>query len=171
MMQRHTKQRAFTLIELIASMMVVGVVAAVSAPLIAAASDAYVTSADNRDNVERISHAMDRAVRLVRDAPPTASGSGLPDITVAATDNIEFADGSELQLVGSTLMLTPAGGVAAPLCIGVTTFELAYIGEDGLWNTILTPQNTQRIGIRIVANGQELQSAVFLRIATGSPAP
>jgi len=170
MMPKDTILRAFTLIELIASMVVVGIVAAVAAPLIAAASDAYVAAAENRNRVEQVAHAMDRAVRLVRDAPSTAPGSGQPDITVAAVDNIEFGDGSELQLVGSTLMLTPAGGVAAPLCVGVTTFELTYIGEDGLWNTIGTPQNTQRIGIRIVANGQELQSAVFLRIATGSPA-
>ena len=171
MMKRTSMQRGFTLIELIASMVVLGVVASVSAPLIGAASDSFVTSANNRDDIERLAHAMDRSVRLLREVPATAAGSGLPDIVVAATDNIEFADGAELELVGTTLMLTPAGGAASPLCTGVTAFELAYLAEDGLTDTIATPQTSQRIEIRIVAGGHELRSSVFFRVAMGSPAP
>ena len=152
-------------------MVVLGVVASVAAPLIGAASDAYVTAADNRDDVERLAHAMDRALRLLRETPATTPGSGQPDISVAATDNIEFADGSALILIGTTLWLTPIGGAAAPLCTGVKVFELTYLGEDGVTNTIAASENTQRIEIRIIANGHELRSAVFLRIATGSTAP
>lgn len=171
MPQRHPAQRAFTLVELVASMVVLGVVASVAAPLIASASDAFVKASSNRDDVERVSHAMDRVIRLLRTAPATAPGSGQPDITVATADHIEFGDGSELQLVGTTLMLTPAGGVASPLCAGVTVFELSYLLENGNGSSIGTPLSTQRMRVRIVANGQELRSAVFLRIATGSPAP
>jgi len=165
------QRRAFTLIELIASMVIIGVIASVAAPLIGTASDSYVTASDNRSNTERVAFAMDRAVRMLRSAPPTASGSGLPDIVVATTDDVEFADGSELELIGSTLWLTPAGGAASALCAGVTVFALTYLHEDGVTDTIATPTSTQRIGIRIVANGQELRSVAFLRIATGSPAP
>jgi len=164
-------QRVFTLVELIASMVVLGVVASVSAPLIANASDAFVTSSDHRDVAESLSHAMDRCVRLLRAAPATAPGSGQPDIAVAASDNIELADGSELELVGTTLLLTPAGGAPATLCTGVTAFDLAYRSEDGTTNTLAAPENTQRIEIHIEAGGQSLRCVVFLRIATGSPAP
>lgn len=170
-MQRALVHRGFTLIELISAMVILGVIASVTAPLIGAASDSFVEAADNRDDLERIAHTMDRAVRLLREAPATAPGSGLADITVAAIDNIEMADGSELELVGSTLMLTPAGGAASPLCTGVTAFELSYLAEDGLSDTIATPQSTQRMEIRIAAGGHELRSSVFFRIAMGSPAP
>ena len=170
-MTATARQRAFTLIELIASMVIIGVIASVAVPLISAASDSYVTSSNNRDEVERVAHAMGRALRLLRAAPATGPGSGQPDITTAATSDIEFADGSELELIGTTLWLTPAGASAAPLCAGVTAFELEYIGEDGMTSTILTPENTQRIVIRIATSGQELRCAAFLRIATGSPAP
>jgi prepilin-type N-terminal cleavage/methylation domain-containing protein len=169
-MRPTNRQRAFTLIELIASMVIIGFVASVAVPLIGAASDSFVTSSNNRDETERLSHAMDRAIRLLRAAPSTAPGSGQPDIAVAATDNIEFADGAGLELIGTTLWLTPAGGTASPLCAGVSAFVISYLGEDGTTSTILTPENTQRFVIRIAAGAQELRGAAFLRIATGSPA-
>lgn len=169
-MRTTKQQRAFTLVELLASMVIIGFVASVAVPLISAASDSFVTSSNNRDEAERLSHAMDKAVRLLRAAPATAPGSGQPDIAVAASDNIEFADGSELELIGTTLWLTPAGGSASPLCTGVSAFAITYLAEDGTTSTILTPENTQRIVIRIATGAQELRGAAFLRIATGSPA-
>ncbi|MCB9847840.1 MAG: type II secretion system protein [Phycisphaeraceae bacterium] len=169
-MKRTTVHRAFTLIELIASMVVLGVIASVSAPLIANASDAFVKAADSRDVAENLSHAMDRCVHLLRSAPATEAGSGLPDIVVAGSDDIEFADGSELQLVGSTLLLTPAGGAPATLCAGVTGFGLTYLGEDGATDSAAAPQSTQRIVVHIASGDQELRCVVFLRLAIGSPA-
>lgn len=162
--------RAFTLVELIASMVVVGLIAASAAPLIGTASDNFVKSSENREASERLSHAMNRIVRLLRAAPSTAPGSGLPDITVATASNIEFADGSELQLLGSTLWLTPAGGAASQLCSNVTMFEISYFGEDSDTDTMGTPTSTQRFQITLASGGQELRSAAFIRIATGSPA-
>ncbi len=162
--------RAFTLIELIASMVIIGVVAVAAAPLIGAASDNFVKSSDNRDASERLSHAMNRIVRLLRAAPPTAPGSGQPDITVATTTNIEFADGSELQLLNTTLWLTPAGGAASPLCTDVTAFQIMYFAEDSNTKSMGAPATTQRFQITLASGGQELRSAAFIRIATGSPA-
>jgi len=171
MRTRFRTARAFTLIELIASMVVLGVIASVAGPLIGAAADSFVASAEHRDAAERVSHAMNRVVRLLRAAPPTAPGSGQPDIAVATSSNVEFADGSELELIGTTLWLTPAGGAASPLCTGVTTFDISYRSEFGDNDTMATPEQTQHFKIVIASGGQELRSAAFIRIATGSPAP
>ena len=108
---------------------------------------------------------MERIVRLIREAPAMTLGSGVPDFTAADTSILEFATGERLELIGTTLWLTVPSQAASPLANEVSTFDLTYLGADGITNTMGSPSTTQRIDVRIVIQGMELRSSAFIRIA------
>ena len=68
MRMRH-RQHGFTLIELIAAMLVLGVVAGVGAPLMVEMSRAGATQREARRELWEMNHAFERVVELLRDAP------------------------------------------------------------------------------------------------------
>lgn len=156
---------AFTLVEVLAVIVIVGAVASATAPIILALSDSYATARDQRIAADTAGAAMERIVRLVREAPETIAGSGAPDITAASATTIEFASGERVELTGTTLWLTVPGEAASPLASGVSVFNLSFLGHDGVTNTMASPQSTQRVDVRFVVNGLELRSSAFIRIA------
>lgn len=160
-------RRAFTLIELIAAMVVLGVAAGVAGPVIVAASGAYSDASSRRDAAERVSAAMERIVRVLREAPPTLSGATTPAITTAGAGEVEFGDGSRLELDGVTLWITLPAQAAAPLCVDVEAFTLGYLGNDGVTDTSASPTDTQRITVLLRSGGVEMRSCAFVRVAMG----
>ncbi len=160
--------RAFTLIELIATMVVLAVVASVAAPIMVASSDAYADAANQREAAERVAAALDRVVRVVREAPATAPGETTPDIVEATTTSLEFAGGVRLELSGSTLLLTTATEAQSPLCQGVSAFALEFLAADGVTDSSGAPTSTQRVNVRLTSGGVEARTSVFLRVGTGA---
>lgn len=161
--------RAFTLVELVATMVVVSVLAAASAPLILRAADAYADASSQRESAERLGLAMDRAVRMLREAPGVPADPDAVDIAAAEAQRVELGDGASLELVGSTLRLTTSDGQTAPLARNVASFNLEYLGDDGETDTSDEPQSTRRINITIGVDGMELRASVFLRAARPEP--
>lgn len=160
-------RRAFTLVELLGVIVIFATLAAVISPAILEAAGAHRRAAQQRDAAARAGYALERITRLLRETPPAVAGEPAPGISAAGAQSITLLGGAEVELMGSTLWLTPEGGAAAPLCAGVDAFALDYLGADGVTDTIAAAQATQRIGVRLVVDGFELRTLVFLRVAEG----
>lgn len=155
--------RAMTLVEVVCAIVVIGVVAAVVLPVIGGATDAYAGASATRSAVESVAYAVERAARLLRDAPPGAS-EGTLGIAAATPTSVVLSDGRGLELDGATLLLRAGPADTSPLCRGVTVFELTYLSRDGVTSAAGTPSATHRINIRLAAAGAELRTSVFPRV-------
>ncbi len=163
--------RAFTLVELIGVMVVLSVLAAVAGPLLTSGADAYHRAAAQREALERASFAMDRTLGLLRDAPDSPSGSGVPAFTSAEPRRFAFADGRRVEWKGGSLWATIPGqpGGEAPLCAAVEGFSLRYLGADGVTDTSASPGQSTRVEVTITTGGVTLRSAAFLRVTREAP--
>lgn len=112
---------AFTLVELIASMVIMSVLAGASASVLMRAGDAFGDATARRDMVSSASLAMDRVLHQIRVTPSFAA--------VSAT-GFECSSGLTVGVSGSTLQLGDAIGTS-PLCEGVETFGMVYYDADG----------------------------------------
>ena len=159
-------RNAFTLIEVIAVIVVLGVVAGVASPILFSMSNTYASSLDQRTQAEAASIALDRVIRVIRETPPVAGNSGTPDIAVATASRFELGDTTEIELTGTNLMLTLPGETPAILCSDVEQFELTYLTDDATEldtgaGDALT--DIHMIHIRIRSGETELRAGAFLR--------
>jgi len=169
-MKKHTSNSAFTLIELLASIVVMSIISVTLLPVIGAASDGYASSRAVRSSTERAGFALDRITRIARQAPIGSGDVGV-GITSASSNSIEYADGSGVQLVGSTLEMLVLGASPVPLCFDVDSFSIDYYADDGITSTSLTPTLTHRFVFTIVTQGVELSVLVHPRVWVGQEAP
>lgn len=161
-------RRGFTLVELLAAIVVIGAVLSVAASIVLSSADAYAAASSQREAEERISLALDRMVRAIREAPEDPAMPGSPDIADAASDAITLNGGVRYSIKSGVLFEKNAAGDASPLCTGVTVFELTYLGGDGLPVDLAGGAPTtdiRRVIIRLAAGGAELQTSVFVRAA------
>ncbi len=157
-------RRAFTLLEGVLSIMVIAIIAALTLPVVNGATDNYTQAAAARGATENVAFAMERAVRLLRDAP-AGLGPNTLGISTAATNEVIFSNNTSIGLKGSSLMLMTNGGAGEGVLLSnVETFELQYLGEDGTTSTLATPTSTQRFLVTIRAGGAELRCVVFPRV-------
>lgn len=157
------RRRAATLVELVASITVLAVVGGASLPIISGATDAYAGAAETRRACERGAYAMERAIRLLRDAPEGAS-AGTVGIASATASEIVFTDGRGLRLSGDTLLLLSPGGVQSTLCEDVDAFAIACLADDGRTSTASDLSTTQRFHVEITVRSFNLRAAAFPRI-------
>lgn len=162
-MRRHRRSnRGFSLVELVASLVVISVVAAVLAPVLNSAADTIVTTRDLRRASDDAGFAMATAIRLLREVPP---GEGV-NLGLASADDtsIVFSDGRGLRLNADTLeLVTPAG--AAPVARDVSSFEIRYLGPDG--HAPAAPADAQRLHITMTVRGMTLSGVAFPRVNSG----
>lgn len=152
---------AFTLVETLVSIVVLGIVAATVLPIIFATADMYSGSTSARRASEQAAYAIDRVVRMLREAPAGTS-QGTIGVTSANASSIFFTDATGVSLNGTSLELRSAAGTGV-LCDNVSDFELTYLAQDGVTSVLATPATAQRIHIRIVVSGFELRSTAFIR--------
>lgn len=155
---------AFTLLEGLLSIVIIAVIAAVTLPVVTGAADNYASAATARRSTEEVAFAMERAVRLLRDAPggPTTNTIG---ITSAAPTEVVFADGTSLSLQGDQLMMTADSGSGQGVLLkNVEDFEVRYLAQDGVTDCGADPQNTHRFFVIIKAGGAELRCIAFPRV-------
>ena len=77
-----------------------------------------------------------------------------------------FANGTSIALSGSVLNYTSPTTTASPLCSGVTTFQLTYLGNDGATLNFAGGDTTSEITcvvIRLAAQGIDLRTVAFIR--------
>ncbi len=157
------RRRAATLVELIVSITVLAIVSGISLPVILGATDAYAGAAETRRACERGAYALERSIRLLRDAPEGAT-AGTVGVSSLTASEIVFIDGRGLRLTGTTLLLLDAGGVQSVLCENVDEFSIACLADDGITSTATTPTTTQRFHLALTVRTFALKAAVFPRI-------
>ncbi len=181
---RPTRLRAFTLVEAITTIAIVGVVGSIAVTLVRTAIDVYEDSAIRADLSTQLSTAMERVATELRTiGPSSASGSVGPDISALTSTSITFNSGAAARTItrtGSNLLLTGGAASNIPLAQNVSTFTLQGYDKS---NVALpaSPSAGQiatlrRIEITLTATrgtvSETLRTRVFIRpLAAGSGAP
>lgn len=166
MRTRH--RRAFTLIELITAITVLGVIAAVLLPIINGAADSYAGAAVLRAGADRAGFAMDRCLQTLRESP-VGSVAGTLDIASAGPDRVVFGDGHGIEFTDGVLYLRDSADSASPLCRDVTEFVISYVGADGVTSTVTSPANTHRFYVTIRVGDVGLSAGAFPRVLVVKP--
>jgi prepilin-type N-terminal cleavage/methylation domain-containing protein len=131
------RQRGFTLIEMIVSILILGILGAAAAYGIQNGVIAFQTTSAALDTLSKLRVSTERVARELREIRRDPLDSGRYDITEPfAADQISFVktDGTRVSLAvaGNTLTLeydTPTG--VFTLTDQLSSFSLAYYGSDG----------------------------------------
>jgi type II secretory pathway pseudopilin PulG len=166
--RKRSCSTAFTLVEAILAIAIIGIIASIAMPVIVGAGDAYAHSAVTRRIAEKGAYAMERTIRLLRDAP-SGDERGTVGIAQASSQMVRFEDGRGVELSGTTLSLRAADGTLATLCDAVDIFELEFRAADGVTDTTANPAETQRFSVVISTGGFELRSAALARVRVIDP--
>lgn len=169
-------RRAFTLIEALATIVALSIIASALGPIVYAASDAYAGATQHRQSSEAAAHAIDRIVRAIREIP-TTEASGTPNITAATPALLTWADTNaiaydpSLQQITLTLTLTLTDQPRAILADRIEAFSLRYLDHRGLPIDPSLPeplQSIRRIEISLTIQSTEHRAAATIRNALGA---
>lgn len=156
-------RRAFTLLEALVAITIVGIISATVLPVINGVTGNVAHAGEVRRATDQAAYAMERAVRLLRDCPPGAT-PGTLGIAQAFTDRIIFTDNRGLELAGTQLLLFDGSGASDVLAEGVTGFTIGYLAPDGVTSTLGSPTTTHRLEVSMIVRGEELRCAAFPRV-------
>lgn len=171
-MRHHNTQHtcAFTLLELLATVVIMGVIGAVLVPVMTSSSESYTTTRDVRNRTEHAAYALDRLVRLVREAPIGTDGTGIGVQSAGAT-SLTFTDGTGVVYADGRIELQVPGQPNALLCDAVDAFNIDYLGEDGRTSTLANPVASHRIVFTLGSGPLRLSAVAHPRVWIGQEAP
>jgi prepilin-type N-terminal cleavage/methylation domain-containing protein len=162
------RTRAFTLLEALIAIMVVGVVAALAFPLLHTSSSGLASATSAARTIDRCAYAIDRITRELREGEVNPT-TGAMLLQTADVDAVRFLSGRGLELDGDTLFVHDDAGTRAPLVDGVESFVVRYLGQDGRTDTRLTPASTQRFEVELRVGGLTLATAAVPRARMVAP--
>lgn len=162
-----SRATGFTLVELVAALLVVGLSLASVAPLVVTMTDTSRRAVARGEARHGLNLAMERVARMIREIP-RSSGGPAPAIASFGPRSLELESGAGVSLSGTTLTLTDADGNANPLCTSVEAFSLTYLEEDGLTEAS-EGAGIQRVHVSIERGGLRLATVVFLRVSEFGP--
>lgn len=163
---RTGARRAVTLLELVAAITVLSIIASVIMPVIVSATESYASSRSLRSSTESLAFASDQLQRAIRSAPSGVAGTGL-GVSTATNDRVVFTDGTGFELDGTDLNILVPGSDPAPVCRDVESFSISYIAQDGSSNAIGDPTNAHRIAFMIQCDGATVSGVAFPRVWIG----
>ena len=164
--------RAFTLVETIAALVVIGTIGSVSSGLIYSAVDSYRTASTTAQLHSDCSGALDRLSKALWSIPRDSTASVVaPQISSVTATSIAWSGNWSLSLSGTQLLLTEPGGTAQPIHENVTSFSLACFDEN---NSALAAnlsgsatQAIRRIQVNVTVSRQgvtqSLRTRAFIR--------
>jgi prepilin-type N-terminal cleavage/methylation domain-containing protein len=161
--------RGFTLLEVLAAVLIMGVIGAVVLPVVTTASESYTVTRYVRNSTERVAFALDRVSRVVRQAPIGADDTGI-GVQSASASSLEFTDGTGFRLEAGNLVMLVPGEDAALLCEDVDTLEISYLGADGVTSTLATPTETHRIVVTMGVGQLRMSVLAHPRVWIGQEA-
>lgn len=177
------RRTAFTLIETIASIVVIGILGSVTGFIIINHTEAYADAATQAQLHVEGSVTLDRLVREFRSVEQDPASTSLaPYITLATTTAMDWNNANELSLSGTNLVLSIDSGVNNDILgTDVSALALDYFDEDN--NSLLTGTSVasgdlpdiRRISVTITLTrsgvSETLRARVFLRaMMTGADA-
>ena len=124
-------RRGFTLIESIATIIILAIIGSMASMIIVNAVDGYVDAATEAQLHTEASTAMDRIVRELRKIPLDSAAAGVaPDIDDVTATSITLATGTQIILVGNKLQIANAGPPLKDLLEDVTAFSVQTYDES-----------------------------------------
>lgn len=130
--RRRARSRAgFTLIEVVATIVILASVASVASNILLTAGDGYLDAATRAQLHSELSMALDRLVREVRQIDLDNDADDIaPDIDSTAANALAWHSDCSVSLDGSTLELVIDGGDAETLLTDVSGFTVQTYDED-----------------------------------------
>lgn len=165
-MGMESSRPGFTLLEILAAVVVMSIISAVVLPVIMSASESYTTTREVRNSTERMAYALERASRVIREAPIGAGNVGL-GVQSASSESLEFTDGTGFELDGTDLMLLVPGQNPAKLCVDIDSLSISYLASDGLTNTLATPTETHRVAVTLTNGNLQMSVVTHPRVWIG----
>jgi prepilin-type N-terminal cleavage/methylation domain-containing protein len=124
-------RRGFTLIECIATIVVLAIIGTVASNIMLTAVDGYTDAAVAAQLNTEASITLDRIVRELRSIEPDPDESeNFPHIQSVMATEINWNDDCTIELSGTNLMLTEDGGAASVLQSDVAAFDISTFDED-----------------------------------------
>ena len=128
-------RRGFTLIESLATVLILGILGSIASFLILDAVDGYTVASTSAQLHAEISISMDRATRELRRIELDGGAAGVaPNVDSTAADWIiwQDSDGDQYQIgrSGSDLVIETDGSGTAVLMSDVTVFTITTFDED-----------------------------------------
>jgi prepilin-type N-terminal cleavage/methylation domain-containing protein len=157
---------AFTLLELVAAVLVLSIISAVLMPVLSSASESYTTTRSIRTSTEQAAYALDRVARIIRQAPIGAGDAGVGILTATST-SLEFTDGTGFELNNGALEMLVSGTGNAKLCPNVDDLSIQYFADDGITSTLTAPTITHRICVTITSGDLRMSVVVHPRVWIG----
>lgn len=163
--------KAFTLIETIAVMVILGTLSAVFSTVLFSATDGYADTARSRQSTEGVAIAIERMTASLRAAAPPDDST--PLIVGASRERIEFSSGLILEFSDGALLMTRPGEPEAVLladCVGrFRIFADGPADEQELdFDDAELFGGIRVIGIAIESDNRTIATRVLLRNALGT---
>ena len=168
----HLRRSGFTLVEAIATIVVLAVLGSLASTILIEASDGYFAGQVHAQLHTEASIAMDRIVRECRNIELDESADDIaPDIDSVTDTSMTWTADNSLTLDGSNLLLTVGGGAPHVLLSDVSAFEIQTYDESN--NALNQPRQAarcdsiRRVRIRLTVTrhgeSETLRTKVFLR--------
>ena len=131
-----TRRRGFTLVELIAVMVVLGVMATIPAGVVRQLAEANNATAIRTQMFNEASMAMDRIVSMIKFTPVRAAAPQTPALSSVSATAIAWENGDALSLSGTTLSLCSVrdgdtAGNLRPLVSNVSALAITPLNDAG----------------------------------------
>jgi prepilin-type N-terminal cleavage/methylation domain-containing protein len=129
---RATRPRrlGFTLIEVIAAIAIIGMLAAMTAAVLVRGMEGYDATAQVAQLHVDLASAMDRVDRALRSIPAATSGANISTVTPTSIAWTGTSGACSLSLSGTTLNLAMDGAAAQPILTDVTAFAVQCYDES-----------------------------------------
>ncbi|GEM_PF-853618 len=129
--RRNRRTRAFTLVEMVATITIIATLITVVSPLILTSMDSYASSAIRAEMVSASSTCLERVTAEVRQIPLRAGqSSAKPAVDSVTSSSIMWSTNSSIELSGTDLQLTIAGGTPRLLLSNVAGFVVQTYDES-----------------------------------------
>lgn len=124
-------RRGFTLVELVASMVIIATVGTLGATIIYTAMNGFFQASTRAQLQCELATALDRIAQELHDIPNDSSASSLaPDIASVSASSISWNTGYALTLSGTNLMFSDNGASSALLLPNVSAFTIQTYDES-----------------------------------------
>ena len=127
----HAARRAFTIVESVAVISILGAIGSVIAVMMFTASRSYTDAAATAQLQAELSAAMARATRELRYIPiDQTSAPVVPKINTVTASSITWNTNSSLSLSSGQLQMVLSGGTPETLLKNVTSFSVSTFDES-----------------------------------------
>jgi MSHA biogenesis protein MshO len=168
------RSSGFTLIELIATIVVLGIIAAAGAPVLVRSIQAYNSTLNSVTTLDKVRYATDRLAREIRESTYSAGTSSLNMSTTAPSfTKVDYLiSGTTITSTTYTVLIsssgsnvniayTPSGGTTTTavltdqLSSTAGSLQFAYYDQTGATTTLATAVHYVEIRLTLAGNGQD----------------